>query len=314
MDYSVINAAISDIEFFLEHYDKYKLFDNKVMERLLIALLGYYLAFGPDIFKKFEIVLDGIYIYHCIDEQDCIDKKQEFCPYSIVEDANPSTMWDYQYDEKNRVKGAIPRVIYGEQDLVSDSLNLVHELSHVLEGVNAQILAEDNEKVLVKHGFGQYEVIKPTSRFKAEGMGMTELITIIIENHVFKELLKLDYTKIDNIIVKKFLKLLKKYKDSNVILKSYSYMSSVFKDLIDNNYFFELIKKYYYENDMELMIEEYNGLDSRLDLKKLASYAEKVFEEDFDQIMYYAEPIQKQLNILNDVTGFVPDNRIIVLV
>lgn len=314
MDYYVINGAINDIVWIVNQYNKEHGYDVSLCEKLVLALLGYYLAFGADIFTNIDVVLEQLKIYQCESELRCILKKKELVPDDKMPDANPGTKWDYCYDKNKKFIGAIPTIIFYEKDMLQDVFTLVHELSHTLEGVNGSIIYETDTEIKFKYGFGEYFVDKNRTGFKKEGHGMTELITITIENKVLREFRKLDPSMIVNPLVKEFIEKIKKYQDRNILLNSYGIMASLFKDLIDNEAFFELIRKYYYENEREFFIEEFNSWDERLDLKKICYYVEQVYNEDEYNVFYYAGPIRKQLEVVNEVTGFEPDNKMLIMI
>ena len=64
----------------------------------------------------------------------------------------------------------------------------------------------------------------------------------------------------------------------------------------------------------EFFIEEFNSWDERLDLKKICYYVEQVYNEDEYNVFYYAGPIRKQLEVVNEVTGFEPDNKMLIMI
>lgn len=314
MDYDVINGAIDDIVWIVNQYNKEHGYDVSLCERLVLALLGYYLAFGPEIFDKINVVLEQLKIYQCSSELTCLMKKKELRPDDQKPDACPGTMWDYYFDKNRKFIGATPSIIYYIRNLFADVFVLVHELAHTLEGVKGSIIYENDEEIKFKYGFGEYLVDKSRTGFQKEGHGMTELITVMIENKVYREFAKLDVEKIDNPLVKEFLNTLIRNKKFGIMLDSYIVMSALFKDLIDNDRFFELIKKYYFENEREFFIEEFDSWDERLSLKKIAYYADKVYDEDLYNVSYYAGPIRKQLEVVNEVTGFKPDTKMLIMV
>lgn len=314
MDYDVINKAIEDIVCIVNQYNRKKGYEIEICEDLLMALVGYYVTFGPEIFKMIDVVLEQLNIYKCNTELSCISKKQELRPEYDLQDSNPGTTWDYVFDDNNRFVGAIPNIVYYKRTDIQDVFVLVHELSHTLEGVKAEVLYENDAEIKVKHGFGEYLFTKGRVGLKLEGHGMTELATVTIENRILKDLLKLDESMIDNLFVKEFIRRLKQYSNSNVMLNSYGLMSVLFKDLIDNERFFELLRKYYYENEREFLAEEYEAMDERLSFEKIAYYADRIWSEEFNDIFYYSGPIQRQLDVLNQVTGFVPDQKILIIV
>jgi len=317
MDYDVINAAIADIVLISKRYCESNGYDESLFERLVIALLGFYLTFGPEIFKKINVVLDSLKIYQCDAEEECIQIKKSICQSDLNPSLNPGTMWDYKYDcYSGNFIGAIPKIVYLKLDTITDALSLAHELSHVLEGVTAKKIYEDNNSFNLLRGFSKVGIRKIDNATLIESHGMTELITVTIENKILNSLSKLDVDQIINPMIKGFISELKKTKEKNIMTSGYVMMAAAFKDLIDNYCFFDLIKKYYYETQQEEFIEEFNNFDKNLNFQTLIKYADELFFSDFDynEVMYYAPYIQKQIDIFSKTTGFKPDKRIIVLV
>lgn len=314
MDYEILNSAVEDIIYIVNQYNKGKDYDVSLCEKLVLVLLGYYMAFGPEIFKKIDDVLSSLEIHQCEDKKELIKLKGKLCPYAHDVDPNPGMIWKHVYDSNNKFVGSIPIIFFYKEGLITDVFSLGHELSHALEGTSVQVLEETDTKFKLKHGMGTYLVDKETNRYKPEGHGMTELVTIAIENKLLREYLKLDPQQITNPMVKDFVGQLKSYQNNNVLLNSYSIMSGLFKDLIDNETFFDIVKRNYYDNNQETLIDEFDSLDPRLSLGKLRQYADKVSAGEYNEVMYYAGPIQKQLDVLNETTGVTPDKRLLLVI
>lgn len=314
MDYDILNSAVEDIVYIVNQYNKDQGYDVSLCEKLVLVLLGYYMAFGPELFKKIDTVLSALEIHQCKDQRELVKLKENLCPYATNVDSNPGMIWKHVYDSSNKFIGSIPIIFFHKEGLISDVFSLGHELSHALEGTSAQVIEETATELKLKHGMGTYLVDKETNRYKSDGHGMTELITIAIENKILREYLKLDPQQITNPIVKKFVGQLSTYQNNNVLLNSYGIMSGLFKDLIDSEVFFDMIKRNYYDNQQEALIEEFDSIDSRLSLRRLRQYADKVSDGEYSEAMYYAGPIQKQLDVLNKKTGITPDKRILLVI
>lgn len=314
MEYDILNSAVEDIVYIVNQYNKDKGYDVSLCEKLVLVLLGYYMAFGPEIFKKIDTVLNALEIHQCKDQEELIKLKKSLRPYATSVDPNPGMIWNHIYDRNNKFIGSIPIIFFYNEGLIPDVFSLGHELSHALEGTSAQVLEETDTELKLKHGMGTYLVDKKTNRYKPKGHGMTELITIAIENKILREYLKLDPQQITNPMVKDFVGQLKSYQNNNVLLNSYSIMSGLFKDLIDSETFFDIVKRNYYDNNQETLIEEFDSMDPRLSLGRLRQYADKVSGGEYSEAMYYAGPIQKQLDILNEKTGATPDKRLLLVI
>lgn len=315
MDYDILNGAIDDIVWIVNQYNKTRGYDVDVCENLLLALVGYYLSFGPEIFNKIDKVLDVLKIYQCASKEECAKVIKKLFPQHPSIAVHAGTIWDFKYtDLNNSLIGAIPNIVYCNSERISNVLSMIHELSHSLEGVTAIVLGETRDELRLKQGFAEYTVDKKTSIYTGKGRGMTELITITVENKAIREYIKLNPAKVNNPLVKSFIEDLGEYKDRNFIVKSYPVMAALYKDLIDNETFFGMIKRYYYETEQEAFSEEFNSLDERLNFKRLASYADKVYEDNFDAVLYYTTPIQKQIEAFSKATGSIPDKRMIFLI
>lgn len=313
MDYSVINAAIDDIVYIVNDYNKTRGYSVSLCERLVIALLGYYIVFGPSIFEKINIILESLEIYECNSEDDCCELKSTLVG-SVNSNSNPATSWDFKYDENKKFIGAIPRIIYTKRDIVCDSFNLIHELSHVIEGTSGKVIKEDEKHFKYKQSLCEVVVVKNNNSFFVNNIGIVELITIMIENKFFKEFLKLDVGMIDNCIVREFLQRINIYKNKNVLLDSYSITSTMFSDLINNDYFFELVKKYYYNGERELFALEYESYGDGLSFKVLVNCAEHLISGELYDVMYYTNILNKQIELFNKYSSYIPDKRILLFV
>lgn len=314
MDYDVINSAIEDIVCIVNRYNRTREYDIEVAEKLFLALFGYFISFGPEIFTKIDVVLEQLRLHKCNSDEECREKKLELRPDEVSPSSDPALTWDYCYDDNRKFIGAIPNIVYSDDDSIQVVFSMIHEISHALEGVEATILYETDEEMKLRHGFGEYLVNKGRTGCVSKNHGMTELITVTIENKIFRDLCQLDETKIVNQYVSEFLSKLKKRRCISNLIDSYGLMATAFKDLIDNDCFFELIKKYYYENQRELFIAEFNGLDERLSFQKLMLYADSIYQERISDLFYYMEPIRKQLQILNEATGFTPEQKLLIFV
>lgn len=315
MNYEVLNSAIEDITWIVNQYKMKKDYDESLCKKLVLSLFGYYMAFGPDIFKKIGEVLDATEIHQCSSAIDLVKLKEKLTPLDENHNPNPCIIWNYQYNPKdNKFTGAIPIIAFFNDNLIVNVFDLAHELSHALEGTSAEIINETHDELKLTRGLGTYIVEKKTNGHRSEGHGMTELITMTIENKILREYLKIDESQITNQLVKNFISKLRQYKDTNVLLNSYGVMSGLFKDLIDNEDFFSIVKRNYYNNQQRELIEEFDSLDERLNFKKLILYADRVESGEHSEAVYYAGPIQKQLDALNEKTGAKPDKRILILI
>lgn len=314
MDYEIINSAISDIIKIVNNYNKEKKYDVVLCEKLVIVLLGYYLVFGPEIFQKINLILETLNIYQC-------DLKQEY--QSVVDKINAEagdghkycliSMFDYKYQD-NRFIGAVPNIIFIQKNILSDVLSIAHELSHVLEGVSAKIIIENKEFFCYEHVFEEVKVIKDNNACFRKNHGFKELVTTGVENKIMQSFLKLDKEQIDSIIIKDFLEQIKCYKGKTTLVYSYETLHLVFKDLFDNECFWDLIKKYYYENQPELLEVEFNSYANGLDLKVLINCAEHLLLSNIDEMNYYGNMVKKQVELFSEVTNFKPDKSILILV
>lgn len=315
MDYAIINESIEEISKLVSQYKEKKGYSDTLSEKLTIGLLGYYLAFGPKIFKRITTALDSADIHEFQTEEEYIAFKDVLTPMSKgYNTADPGTYLDYKYDENRKFIGAKPIVMYSVISKIQDVFSLIHELSHVIEGTSAQVISEDETNLVIKNGFTERNIDKETNLFKSTQEGITELITVAIEHKVLREFFKLDPTQITNTSIQRFLEENKSYQTANVMLRSYGSMSALFKDLIDNDAFFDIIKKYHYDNQPESIIEEFNSFDSRLNFNKIVTYAEQTHTDDISTVFYYSNAIQKQMDIFNEATGTQPDKRLIIVI
>lgn len=318
MDYTIINQAIEDIVTIVNYYNRSRNYSVSICEKLVLSLLGYYLVFGPSIFEKMNIILEQLRIYECENKNDY---REKLCSiYTNVREEricftyDPITAWDYKYDEKNKFIGAVPYILYIEENCVSDVLTISHELSHILDGVKAKVVSEDDVSFTIQQSFTNVLVRKQDNYMKVEEQGFSELVTVTVENRILKAFLTLEEDKIVSPLVRKFIQSLQFYKGRNVLANSYLEMSGLFKDLIDNDVFFSLIEKYYYENDELGFATEFNSFDSELSYQKIKRCAVHMASLDFNEVMYYNQTLRKQLEIFNRVTHFEPDQSILIMV
>ncbi len=314
VDYDILNTVIDEIVLIVKNYQNEKKISDEVALHLTIALTGYYLSFGVDVFKHIQCVLEQLVIYYCDSPKSCLNKKRELRPNSGVDDFCPVSTWDYILDDNKKFKGAIPIIVYFNEGIVNNVFTLIHELSHIIEGANAQVIKEDNSGVLIKQCFSNLFVSKEYQSKESNNNGMTEFIAVMIENKILKCFVDLELDKIENISIRNFVNEIKKYKGKNFLINSYEVLAGLFKDLIDSEYFFDLVKKYYFENQCGLIEEGYNSLDDRLNFNKLMLYIDKIFEENPTDVFYYMVPIRKQLDVFNEATGFKPDDNILIFV
>lgn len=320
MDYDIINQVYEEIIGIVNDYVRRTNCEYEVARKLSFALLGYYLVLGPEIFNKLNLLLDSINIYECVSKEEYCKKAIEIAPRlserEHILSYNPITIWDYKYDKESKFLGGIPNVIYMKDKTIDNVLSIAHEMSHGLEGVSATKESEDDEYVYVNQGFTSIMINKETNGFRTDDAGFIELITSSLETKILNALLKLEQDKVDSPLLKEFLSEIKEFKDKNVMSRSYETLSTVFKDLIDNDEFYNLIKKYFYDNDEEGFKREYEAYDSRLKYRTLKSAAEYLAMngEDFASVMYYNEIIRKQSDIFSKATNFEPDKKILILV
>ncbi len=320
MDYDIINQVYEEIIAIVNDYVRRKNCTYEVAKKLSFTLLGYYLVLGPEIFSKLNILLDSINIYECISEEDYQKKAIEISPRleekKHILRYNPITIWDYKYDKDHNFLGGIPNIIYMRDKTIDNVLSIAHEMSHGLEGVNATVESQDSEYVHINQGFSHIIVNKETNAFIDDDAGFIELVTSSLETRILNALLRLDENAVKSPLLQEFLKEIKEYKGKNVMSRSYETLNAIFKDLLDNDEFYNLVKKYFYENDEEGFKKEYELYDSRLRYKVLKSAAEYLAMDgkDFSSIIYYSEIIKKQADIFNRATNFVPDKKILILV
>lgn len=316
MDYDIINSAIDDIVYIVNQYNKTRGYEVSVCENLVLTLLGYYLSFGPEIFTKIVKVLDSLQIKECETSEECIAEKLKITPKYITRiDDYTSVIWQYKYrGDKKEFIGAIPNIVYYRKNPIKDVSSLIHEFSHCLEGVTAIITEETPTSLTIRQGFEEYTEAKDEKGYKTSGRAMTELITVTIQNKCMQHLTNLDPTQITNPLVKDFVGQLSSNKNKNTIIMAYPTMAITFKDLMDNEAFFELIKEHYYETEQDELIEKFNSYDERLDFKRLVKYAGKIMTGDINNTMYYAGPIKSQIDIFSEKTSFTPDKRMVFII
>lgn len=313
MDYEVINWAIDDIEKIVKYYGKKKQINEKVSNDLTIALLGYYLVFGPEIFEKINIVLGALEINGFENREELHNYLLNFFKNdkNLIDYATSALYWDYHY-ANNKFIGAIPEIYY----ICGGPIILAHELSHALEGLGCTY-SEDDDYLIIK-GIGETTFIKQENIPKdmPKNIGFIELLTSVIENRIAKSLFQLDIEQINNEMIKEYLKSIQEFKGKDIITEGYSPMLAVYRDFCENEVFFDLIKKYHYNQDLEGMSSDYNLIAEGLDFNILMTVANFIYEKNFDSlaILKANEAIAKQAKIFNEATGYKPDKRILVLV
>lgn len=320
MDYSIINQVYEEIISIVNDYVRRTNCEYEVARKLSFTLLGYYLVLGSEIFKKLNVLLDSVRIYECASEEEYQKKAIEVAPRLEEKKEtlryNPITIWDYRCDDNNRFLGGIPNIIYMKAETVDNVLSIAHEMSHGLEGVSATFDREDEEYAYIKQSFTTITINKETNGFLTEEAGFVELVTSLLETKILREFLKLDENEIDSPLLKEFLREIKKYKGKNVMSRSYETLNVVFKDLTDNDVFYDMIRKHFYDNDEEGFRAEYESYDSRLRYRTLKSAAEYLAMDgkDISQVLYYSDIIKKQSEIFNKATNFEPDKKMLILV
>jgi len=193
MDYDMINQVYEEIIKIVNNYIKRTKCDYEVARKLSFVLLGYYLVLDPEIFSKLNVLLDAIRIYECQSKEEYREKVVAIS-YGIKPSLsyNPTTRWDYKYDNNKKFLGGIPYVFYMKDNTIDDVLSLAHEISHGLEGVSATVESEDERFVYIKQSFTTIVVNKENNFFKADGSGFIELVTSLLETRILKVFLELD--------------------------------------------------------------------------------------------------------------------------
>lgn len=316
MDYSIINQVYEEIINIVNYYAWKSNCDYEVARKLSFTLLGYYLVMGPEVFSKINIVLDALVIHECQSKEEYQDELTKIKGRFVESNFNPIMTWKYQYDDNNKFLGGVPYIIYMKGKDLENVLSLAHELSHSLEGTGASVLDEEQEYVSIAQGFGLIKVKKETNSFKIEEEGFSELVAASIETRVAQSLVNLDSKEIENPLLKEFISSISEYKGKNVLAWSYEIVNMAFKDLMDNELFFELIRKYFYENNEVAFKEEYQSYGEGLRYSVLKSVAQNL-NDDNSKIagkMQYISLIQRQSEIFSRSTDFDPDKRVLILV
>lgn len=316
MDYDILNCAISNIIDIVNEYNKQHLYDVEVCEDLVIALTGYYLTFGPEIFSKISEILQVLEIHTAKTSSELIQKKRLIKGKELdFYDAYSEAFWEIYLDPKtNKFIGAKPHIFYKNVSRDNSPLELVHELSHALEGCTANIIYEDDKIVTIKRCFGEITFDKETGlAIAAQGTGMTELTTATIENKILRKFCDLDSNKIDNPLIKDYVKMAIPLNPNRTIASSYVDMVSIFKDLVDNDQYFDILRQYYYETNSKKIIEEFNCLDYRLNFQRLINQANTIFSSNEETGLRTIPYVQQQLTILNEATNAKPSTKQIIL-
>lgn len=320
MEYDIINQVYEEIISIVNRYVRRTNCDYDVARKLSFALLGYYLVFGAGIFNKLNVLLDSVKIYQCSSKKEYSDTLIEIAPrIEKIKDEllfNPITIWDYKYDADNKFLGGIPYIFYMSDNEISDVLSLAHEMSHGLEGTSATVVKEDDETVCISQGFTKITVNKDSNSFTEDNSGFIEVVTSSLETRILRSFLKLDISKITSPLLREFLSEIAKYKSKNVMSSSYELMNSIFKDLTDNDEFYNLIKEFFYDNNEEGFKARYeaygNGLYYNI-LKEAAAYLSKD-GISASSAMYYRDIVARQAAKFNQVTGYEPDKKLLILV
>lgn len=201
-------------------------------------------------------------------------------------------------------------------NVTSDVLSLAHEMSHGLEGVSATVVKEDDKTVCISQGFTKITVNKDSNSFMEDNSGFIEVVTSSLETRILRSFLKLDISKITSPLLREFLSEIAKYKSKNVMSSSYELMNSIFKDLTDNDEFYNLIKEFFYDNNEEGFKARYesyeNGLYYNI-IKEAAAYLSKG-DISVSSAMYYRDIVARQAAKFNQVTGYEPDKKLLILV
>lgn len=319
MDYDVINDAIAQIISIVDNYKKED-YDEKLMENLVVALLGYYLVFGPSIFEKISKILDALHIYRCGDDKDYDSVFNAVCEVDELMkdqiDYQPITVFSlYSFDNRHFLQYS-PFIIYTK--MINDYrevLILSHELSHVLDGENA-LITKNGDAFDIDISYSKaYVDAENYNAFKNYDRSFAEFAATAVENKVLAALKSLDFTKINYVFVKEIVYRL----SMNGINISNGYTSKyvLFKDLVDNPKFFELMKKYYFEsyNEQEFK-KDYESFGSDLSYGRLKHYICKIFNSDDEEYNYFRflELIKREVDKFSNYTQFEPKKEILLLV
>ncbi len=318
MDYEVLNNAINEVVDIVNNYNRDHHYSVGTCEDLVIALTGYYLTFGPEIFFKIMEVLSSLEIHKTTTTMETLDEKAKIRPNVDLNNTYPEMILQMKFkgSEKEFI-GAIPHIVYDNQDQINDALNLAHELSHAIEMSTAKVDDETTDTITIRCGLMKIIYDKETGApFDGDRSGMDELITALIENRILQAYGKLDPEKIQNPLIKEFTAGVQSRGPNSALADSYMYMAAIFKDMIDNDIFFDVVKKHYYETDPEEFTKEFNSIDERLDFQKLIGYAERLKRNNTGaaDFLDIANAVQSQLTILNKATNTHPEKSLLLIV
>lgn len=306
MDYEVINAAIGEIISIVKNSKK-EYYNERLMENLTTVLLGYYLVFGPNIFKTIVEVLETLNIYRCEDDFDYI------CKIKAVDNTIPNetitlqpiTIMSNVSDKNGRFIGCLPYIVYKKGNDCDEILSIGHELSHVIDAAHGEILKHDDGTCDVNIAYSRMHLdSKNINNCTQVEKGFGEFGAVIVENKILEALKALDPNKIDYDFIKLAIYDLDMNKGN--ISDGYTMRYIAFKDLVDNPAFFELMKKYYHEKNSEEEFEKaYEALGSDLSYKRLKCYIMNMFSLDrqFDYLDY-CERIRKEVVRFNKNTQY----------
>lgn len=311
MDYKVINDVIRQIINIVNYYNRDNRYSLEVAEMLVTTLLGYFLVFGPEIFSKIDILLDSLVIHYCENDEEYFEELNKVNENAEKYDANPMMLNQYKFDSNGKVLGGIPNIIMTRMEPFRVVLNLAHEFSHALEGVSAKVIREDSESFTYKQGFATVTMEKETGLEKIENGAFAEFITVCIENRIARALVSLDLEQIDYEFIKKYLSGAGELQRKNFVMDSYSLLAGICKDLIDNDVFFGLIMKYYYDNETDLFEEEFDSYSSEVKLRILMKLMRGLKTEEAFNTMQNAENLKRKIAIFNKATNFEPASSLV---
>lgn len=316
MNYELINQVYEEIINIVNDYIRRKNCSYEVAKKLSFTLLGYYLVMGPEIFSKINTVLDCLTIYECLDKEEYQNTLNNIKGRTVKSEFNPILTWDYRFDDENKFLGAIPYILYLKGGDFENVLSLAHELSHSLEATGASVENESQEDIYISQGFGLIKVEKESGRFEIEIPGFSELVASSVETKIAQSLTSLDANQLTNPLLKEFINSISKYKNKNVLAWSYEILSMTFKDLMDNTAFFNLIKKYFYDNNEIAFKEEYHSYAEGLRYSILKYAAENLenVPKTISDILFYTSSIERQSMLFSQATHFAPDKRLLIIV
>ena len=320
MDYQVINYAIEDIIKIVNAYNKrnnYK-YEEEMLKNLAIALLGFYLTLGPNIFKMLQNTLEAVDIYRCHDfkEYECVFKSLTKACISSADFSSPFTYLKAIFDDKSKkFVGAKPLIVYpNPEDKDQEITILVHELTHCLEGNNAFVISDNEYTTEISMAFSKMILNKEDGHKFLEDSGLNELVAVIMQNRALFSFVSLDSNKIEYDFVKEYIEFLQNKKCN--IARGYTEAYVLLKDFGDNDVFFDLIKKYYlFDNLEDDFKREYESLDSGLNYKRFRICIKSLFDYTQDDINAFykcAKIIAEESCIFNRATNFEPEKKLLI--